>query len=183
MSENIIQLLKAERDRFDRAIEALQGSSPRVLDIYDNPTMPDWVKPALKKAVTPAAPKRKGMSAATRRRMAEGQKRRYAALRAAKVAEAAPLATTPKAAPVKTSVAVKKGNFTEAGRKALSIAMKKRWEAKRAAVVAESVSPKRKTNSVRIAEAVAPPEDAEFKKKMSEAMKASWAKRKKVAKK
>jgi hypothetical protein len=59
--------------------------------------------------------------------------------------------------------------------------MKKRWEAKRAAVVAKSVSPKRKTNSVRIAEAIAPPEDAEFKSKMSAAMKASRAKRKNTA--
>jgi hypothetical protein len=33
---------------------------------------------------------------------------------------------------------------------------------------------------VRIAEAIAPPEDAEFKSKMAEAMKASWAKRKRA---
>jgi hypothetical protein len=115
MSEHIIQLLKAERDRFDRAIAVLQGSSPKVLDIYDDPTMPDWVKPASKKTPTPAAPKRKGMSAATRRRMAAGQRRRYAAIRAAKAAEAAPGAVTPKEAPAKAPAAIKKGNLKEAG--------------------------------------------------------------------
>jgi hypothetical protein len=129
MSEHIIQLLIVERDRLERAIAVLQGTSPKVLDIYDDPTMPDWVKPASKKAPTPAAPKRKRMSAATRRRMAEGQRRRYAAIRAAKTEAAAPKI------------------------------------------------------SKKLAEIVAPSEDAEFKAKMSAAMKASWAKRKKAAKK
>jgi hypothetical protein len=128
MSEHIIQLLVAERDRLERAIEALQGSSPKVVDVYDDPSMPDWVKPKAKTA----APKKRGMSAATRRKMAEGQK--------------------------------------------------KRWAAKRASVVAESVSPERKTNSVRIAEAIAPPpEETDFKKRMSEIMKKAWAKRRKKA--
>jgi hypothetical protein len=126
MSEEIIQLLVAHRDRLDRAIEALQGSSPKVADVYDDPTMPEWVKP---KAKVAPAPKKKGFSAATRRKMAEGQKRRWAAINAAKV---------------------------------------------------EAVAPK---ISKTLAAIVAPPEDAEFKAKMSAAMKASWAKRKRVAKK
>jgi hypothetical protein len=125
MSEQIIQLLVAERDRLGRAIEALQGSSPEVVDVYDDPTMPDWVRPASKK--TAPAPKKKRFSAATRRKMAEGQKRRWAAINAAK---------------------------------------------------AEAAAPKL---SKRLAAIIAPPEDAEFKSKMSEAMKASWAKRKKTA--
>jgi hypothetical protein len=129
MSGHIIQLLIVERDRLERAIKALQGSSPKVVDIDDDPMMPDWVKP---KAQVAAAPKKKGFSAATRRRMAEGQRRRYAAIRAAK-AETAPVAVTPKPAPAKPQVAVKKGGLTEAGRKALSLAMKKRWAAKKRA--------------------------------------------------
>jgi hypothetical protein len=124
MSEQIIQLLIVERDRLERAIEALQGSSPKVVDVYDDPTMPDWVKP--KEKVTPA-PKKKGFSAATRRKMAEGQKRRWAAINAAK---------------------------------------------------AEAVAPK---ISKKLAAIIASPEDAEFKAKMSAAMKKAWAKRKKTA--
>jgi hypothetical protein len=127
MSEHIIQLLIVQRDRLEQAIEALRSSSPKFVDVYDDPTMPDWVKPKAK--VAPAAPKRKRISAEARRRMAEGQRRRYAAIRAAK---------------------------------------------------AEAVAPK---ISKKLAEIVAPAEDVEFKKKMSEAMKASWAKRKKATRK
>jgi hypothetical protein len=125
MSEQIIQLLIVERDRLDRAIEALQGSSPKVVDVYDDPTMPDWVRPASKK--TAPAPKKKGFSAATRRKMAEGQKRRWAAINAAK---------------------------------------------------AEAIAPK---VSKKLAEMIAPPEDAEFKSKMSIALAKSWAKRRRAA--
>src|ERR1700679_2100142 len=108
MSEQIIQLLIVERDRLDRAIEALQGSSPKVVDVYDDPTMPDWVRPASKK------------TAPARRKMAEGQKRRWAAINAAK---------------------------------------------------AEAIAPK---VSKKLAEMIAPPEDAEFKSKMSIALAKSW---------
>jgi len=125
MSEQIIHLLVAERDRLERAIEALQHSSPKVVDVYDDPTMPDWVRPANKK--TAPAPKKKGFSAATRRKMALGQKRRWAAINAAKAEAAAPKV------------------------------------------------------SKKLAAIIAPPEDAEFKAKMSAAMKASWAKRRKAA--
>jgi hypothetical protein len=119
--EHIVSLLIEERDRLEAAISALQGRSSAPAGIYEDPTMPDWVKPKAK-----VAPKKKGFSAATRRKMAEGQKRRYAAIRAAK-AEAASLKVSKK-----------------------------------------------------LADVIAPPEDAEFKAKMSEAMTASWAKRKKA---
>jgi hypothetical protein len=134
MSAHIVNLLIEERDRLEEAIQALQGTAPakrrgrppakKTLDVYDDPSMPDWVKPAKKK---------RKVSAAARKRMAEGQRKRWAAVKAAKVAE--------------------------------------------------SVSPKRKTQSVRMAEAIAPKEDAEFKSKMSIAMAKSWAKRKRAAKK
>jgi hypothetical protein len=90
MSEQIIQLLIAERDRFDRAIEALKGS-PKVVDVYDDPTKPEWAKPRSKAAPTqepaPEQSKRK-MSAAGRRAIREGVRKRWAAVKAAK-AEAA----------------------------------------------------------------------------------------------
>jgi hypothetical protein len=108
VSEHIIQLLIVERDRLERAIEALRGSSPKVLDIYDDPIMPDLVKSASKKTPTPAVPKRKKISTEARRRMAEGQRRRYAAIRAANGSEAAPVAVEPKPAPAKARVLSRK---------------------------------------------------------------------------
>ena len=67
----------------------------------------------------------------------------------------------------KTAPTRKKRKLSAAGRRAIIAATKKRWAAIRAAK----------------AEAIAPSEDADFKSKMSEATKASWAKRKKAAKK
>jgi hypothetical protein len=80
MSAHIISLLVAERDRLDAAIAALQGTASvavnaSVADVYDDPTMPEWVKPASKKAPTPAPqPKKRFVSAASRRKMAVAQK-------------------------------------------------------------------------------------------------------------
>jgi hypothetical protein len=141
-TEHIVSLLIEERDRLEAAISALQGPASAPVNVYDDPTMPDWVKP---KANVALAPKKKGFSAATRRKMAEGQKRRWAAINAAKAEaiassedaefkqkmSAAIKKTTAKAAPA--NARVKKGSLTEAGRKALSIAMKKRWAAKKKA--------------------------------------------------
>jgi hypothetical protein len=120
MSEQIIQLLIAEKNRLERVIQILQGSSPKVVENAADP---------LPAPTTAPAPKRKGFSAATRRKMAEGQKRRWAAINAAKVEAAAPKI------------------------------------------------------SKKLAAIVAPPEDAEFKSKMSIAMAKSWAKRRAAAKK
>lgn len=120
MSEQIIQLLVAERDRLDRAIEALQGSA-KVVDVYDDPTMPDWVKP---KAKVGLAPKKKGFSAATRRKMAEGQKRRWAAIKAAKAG-----AVTPKVSKKKIAIlaAIAPPAEEVEFKSKMSIAMKKAW--------------------------------------------------------
>jgi hypothetical protein len=76
----------------------------------------------------------------------------------------------------------KKGGMSVAGRKAIGDAARARW-ARVKAEKAEAVAPKKKTKAAIIAEAIAPVEDAEFKNKMSIAMKAAWAKRKKAAKK
>jgi hypothetical protein len=63
-TESIVALLVAERDKLNRAIEALQGTGQ----------MPSAVSSAQKKRF---------ITAATRRKMALGQKKRYAALKAA----------------------------------------------------------------------------------------------------
>jgi hypothetical protein len=64
-TDHIVALLIAERDKLDRAIEALQGTKTP--------------------AIPPSAPKKKRhISAATRRKMALGQKKRFAALKAVK---------------------------------------------------------------------------------------------------
>ena len=165
MSEQIIQLLVAEKNRLNRVIHILQGSSPKVVDVYDDPTMPDWVKSTVKVA---PAPKKNRFSAARRRKMAEGQKRRWAAINAAKVEAAAP----------------KKRTMSAEGRQRIIDATKARW-AKINAAKAEAVAPKKApSKKSAIISAITPPtEEAESKAKMSAAMKASWAKRKKAAKK
>jgi hypothetical protein len=112
MSEHIIQLLIAERDRLDRVIAIL--GSPKPVDVYDDPTMPEWVKT---KAKVASASKKRGFSAATRRRMAEGQKRRWAAINAAKVVPVAP----------------KKRMMSAEGRQRIIDATKARWAKVRAA--------------------------------------------------
>jgi hypothetical protein len=139
MSSYIVNLLIEERDRLQEAISALQGAAPtkrrgrppakKTADVYNDPTMPDWVKPASKKA---PAPKKRKMSAAGRRAIREGVRKRWAAVKAAK---------------------------------------------------AEAVAPKISKKKSAILAAMAPPEDAEFKSKMSIAMAKSWAKRKRAAKK
>jgi hypothetical protein len=85
---------------------------------------------------------------------------------------------SPKASPAPAA----RKPMSAAARKRIGEATRARWAARRAAV-AESVAPKRKTNSVRIAEAIATKEDAEFKARMSAAMRKAWANRKKAKKK
>jgi hypothetical protein len=81
----------------------------------------------------------------------------------------------------KESVPKRKG-MSAATRQKMAEGQKRRWEVKRA-VVTELVAPIRKTNSVRISEAIAPKEDKDFKSRMSIALNATWAKRRKAAKK
>ena len=80
---------------------------------------------------------------------------------------------------VSPALTPKKG-MSAAARKRIGEATRARWAARRAEV-AESVSPIRETSRVRIAEAIAPKEDADFKSRMSIAMAESWAKRKRAA--
>ena len=75
-TEHIVALLIAERDRLNRAIEALQGpTKPLVRRPKNQP-------PAIESTTT--KPKKRHVSAAARRRMAAGQKKRWAAVKAAK---------------------------------------------------------------------------------------------------
>ena len=75
-TEHILSLLIQERDRLNRAIEALQGPAKRRGRSPKNPT--------LAVASTSAEPKKRFVSAASRRKMAAAQKKRWAAIKAAK---------------------------------------------------------------------------------------------------
>jgi hypothetical protein len=68
-TQSIVALLIAERDKLNRAIEALRSNGEPSTEAH---------------AITEtAAPKKRFISAGTRRKMALGQKKRYAALKAA----------------------------------------------------------------------------------------------------
>ena len=71
--DQILPMLIAERDKLNRAIEALQGPSKR---IGRPPKKPVAVETSV------AAPKKRHVSAAARRKMAAAQKKRWAAIKA-----------------------------------------------------------------------------------------------------
>ena len=76
-TEHIVALLIAERDKLNRAIEALQGSAKRRGRPPKNP-----LAAAVTHAVAPAAPKKKRrQSAARRKAQAERMKAYWAAKR------------------------------------------------------------------------------------------------------
>jgi hypothetical protein len=174
-TEHIVGLLIEERDRLQAAIAALQGPASATAGIYEDPTMPDWVKP---KAKVAPAPKKKGFSAATRRKMAEGQKRRWAAINAAHADPVAPKTS-------KTLAAIIAPPEDAEFKSAMSAAMKASWAKRKKATAALAAKP---TVVTAIAPAApkkkaATAKSAAFSKKMSETMKKAWAKRKKAAKK
>jgi hypothetical protein len=72
--DDVLPLLIAERDKLNRAIEALEGTGKRLGRPSKKPVASE----------TNAAPKKRHVSAAARRRMAHAQKRRWAAIKAAK---------------------------------------------------------------------------------------------------
>jgi hypothetical protein len=79
-TEHIVQLLIQERDRLNRAIEALQGTVKR----RGRPPkhLAAVTTPVTESPISEAPKKRKGFSAATRRKMALAQKKRWAAKKA-----------------------------------------------------------------------------------------------------
>jgi hypothetical protein len=137
-TDHILALLAGERNRIEKAIEALQGpkrkgrpagsgrkaAAPSIEQVSNPPA-----------SLGPTVPVKRKMSAAGRRAIIAATRKRWAAVKAAKAAAdaPAPILATPKAATAKTSAPVKKGGLTAAGRKALSIAMKKRWAVKKKA--------------------------------------------------
>src|SRR4051812_37125798 len=89
-TEQIVQLLSAERDRVQRAIDILQGGgnrrgrTPKSASFdYNHPSVPDWVKPASPK--TPIHRKRT-MSAVGRKAIRDAVRKRWALIRAGKAA-------------------------------------------------------------------------------------------------
>jgi hypothetical protein len=158
-TEQIVSLLIAERDRISQAIEALQGPARRGRPRATRSTNP---------APAAATPKKRRLSAAGRKAIAEAARRRWAAVKKA-AAPAAPSALTKKSAP-QSKPAPKKRRITAAGRKVMADAAKRRWAAIRAG----------KAEGTKAEGSTAPSEDEQFKKRMSEVMKASWAKRRKA---
>jgi hypothetical protein len=74
-SDHILALLVEERDRLNRAIEALHGPAKRRARPQKNP---------LTAVQTPPAPiKKRVVSAASRRKMAAAQRKRWAAIKKA----------------------------------------------------------------------------------------------------
>jgi hypothetical protein len=125
----IVALLVAERDRLSRAIEALQGPTKRrgrppgktakaARADYNDPTMPDWVKP--KSALTKTAPKKakRKFSAAQREAAAERMRQRWAAKKKAEAKAARkPKKTSAKKAAVKAPTPIKKAAKKKAAAK------------------------------------------------------------------
>jgi hypothetical protein len=89
-TEQIVQLLIAQRDRLQRAIDALQGpvkrrgrppKNPAPAFDYNAPNVPDWVKPA---SARMAVPKKRQLSAAGRKAIGDAARKRWAAIKAGK---------------------------------------------------------------------------------------------------
>ena len=114
--DKIVSDLKSERDRIERAINALlEGAG--------------LTGPTKRSASSAGAPKRRGgITPAGRRRLAAAMKARWAARKAKSVALSNKSTTVAKAAAPR-----KRGGLTAAGRKRLSEAMKKRWAEKKKA--------------------------------------------------
>jgi hypothetical protein len=122
-TDHIVALLIAERDKLDRAIEALRETK--------TPTIPAIEGPAAE-SNTPE----KKVNAASRRKMAIAQTKRWAAINAAKAA-AAPAAVAPKVAPAKEPGTPKKKAAparNAAYRKMMSLKMKAAWEKRKKAI-------------------------------------------------
>ncbi len=90
-TEHILSLLISERDKLNRAIEALgepvkrRGRPAKALPAstfdYNTPNVPDWVKPSAAKA---PVKKKRTLSAAGRRAIVAASKKRWALIKAGK---------------------------------------------------------------------------------------------------
>lgn len=113
-TSRILSELRAERDRIEKAINALEA-----LDSLAKPT-----NVAVTHQPTTAKPKagKRTMSASARRRISEAAKKRWAERKSAAQPQAIAKKTTPK-----TASRRRKRGITAAGRKRISEMMKKRW--------------------------------------------------------
>jgi len=91
MTDQILTLLIAERDKLQAAINALGGSPVKrrgrpPKNPYGDPSMPEWVKPKSQQTTedTPAKPKRKKRTAAQRKAQAARMKAYWAERKKAK---------------------------------------------------------------------------------------------------
>src|SRR5271166_1100555 len=106
--QNLVSDLKAQRDRIDHAISALEGLASSASARRGRPPKANQT--------APAARKRPGMSAAARKRISQAMKKRWATWHG-------------KSAP-------KRKPMSPAARKRLSELMKKRWEEQKKAKAA-----------------------------------------------
>jgi hypothetical protein len=134
----ILSDLRAQRDRIDSAISALEALSGNAITPAKTATNPVTVKSAKASPVIPASSKRV-ISPDARQRMAETQQKRWAKKKravkaAAKKAAVVPAAVKPaKVAPKKAAQKTAKGGITAAARKKMSEAAKARRAAKKSA--------------------------------------------------
>ena len=110
--KQIVALLVAERNRFDAAIQALQGSAK-------HGGRPSGKKTFASKVASPSpVAHKRTLSAAGRKAIADAARKRWAGIKAAKAAPSA----------AKPAVKGKRG-ISAAARKAMAAAAKKRWAA------------------------------------------------------
>ena len=123
-TQEILANLRAERDRLNQAIAALEA-------------LDETTKPASRpgrKIKEPAKNKTRTMSAAGRQRIAEAQKKRWAKKKAAAKSAAKTTAAGAKAVPSKTATPKKAKRVVSAeSRKKIAAAQKKRWAKKKVA--------------------------------------------------
>ena len=81
MTDQIVQLLMAERDKLNRAIEALQGSAVKRLG---RPPGTANKKVAVAQPAPAPAPAKRTLSAAGRKAIADAARKRWAAIKAGK---------------------------------------------------------------------------------------------------
>jgi hypothetical protein len=138
----ILTDLRAERDRINDAISALEALNGTGVPTAKTAPVPAAVKTAKPAPVAAPVAGKRVISPEGRQRMAEAQKKRYAkAKRAVKTAAkkgavVAPTAVkSAKAAPVASPGVKRAGKpMGEATKKKLAVAAKARWAAKKAAV-------------------------------------------------
>jgi hypothetical protein len=133
-TSKILNDLRAERERIDRAIAALEALTPNATQTAPGTQSLARAragrKPSSAKQASASTTGGRTMSPAARRRISLAAKKRWAEKKNA----AQPQATAKQTAPKQTAAKqAKKAGLTAAGRKRLSENMKKRWAAKKKA--------------------------------------------------